>query len=348
MSVTPTADLAGILPVVISGGRPALGLRCTTRLLPGLHGITADPVWLVREDRAPAYERDGHEVVTFGVEEAEAWAESHWFAPEPYRRGGFLGGFTEREWACRLAAERGFWAVLQLDDNIRRLDMFTGYAASTNVVKENGGLGLFADLLAAVTRSTNSRMTGAKMSAVNPRSEAGMFARPGFPYSLFLERVDRPDREPYYGPFEDDILHAYQYASRADDATTALVYPISYTKEHVVTAKTGMRAAYNHRRAAGLVAVAPEVARAMVIQGHSNGRGEARVFHRMKAGAVGSRTPLVVRDRELFDAARDRCVELREQIKPRMLADAEVRVGKRAAKAASRQALLNHLAGSSP
>lgn len=345
MSVTPAHKLADVLPVVISGNRPLLSHRCTSRLLAPLRGVTRDPVWLVREGNADAYERDGHELVIYPLDEAEAFAREHWIGPQPYAPGGFLGCFTEREWACRLAVERGCWAVLQLDDNILTLQAFiSSCRAGARVVHEHGGLALYADLLAAVTLSTNSRMTGAKLGSLNPHNEVGQFARTGFPYSLFVERVDVDDRPPYYGPIEEDILHAYHYGVQPDDATSALVYPITYAKEHARSAKTGMRPHYqNQRRSAGLQLAAPSMVNVGVHKAHSNGRGDPRVFHRMRADAL--RTPLVVRDRELFEAARERCVQLRDEVAPQARGDVEQRVTLRARQADAKAALLAHLAG---
>jgi hypothetical protein len=339
MSVTPADSLAGILPVVISGNRPLLSHRSTSRLLAPLRGVTADPVWLVRDDRAAEYQRDGYEVATFPRDEAEAFAAEHWIGPDAYEPGGFLGCFTEREWACRLAAERGCWAVLQLDDNIKVIKLFGGYRVFRSAATSRGGLAFFADLLAAVTLATNSRMTGAKLDSLNPVAEPETFARPGFPYSLFLERVDVADREPYFGPIEEDILHAYQYGARPDAATATLVLPLLYQKEHKVSARSGMRPFYdNQRRSAGLQAVAPEMASVGIRASHSNGRGGRRVFHRMERGAI--RTPLVVTDRPLFDAARACCSAIRDELRPALRADAERRLAKHARRSEVAAALL--------
>lgn len=334
MSVTPPDLLRGVLPVVISGGRPQLRDRQTRRLLAPLEGVTADPVWCVRDDRAAGYERDRWEVVPYPRAEAEDYAAAHWMGPGPYEPGAFLGCFTEREWACRIAEERGCWAVLQLDDNLRRLTAFVGYASSAKVVAARGGLAMFADLLAAVTLATNSRMTGAKLQAVNPATEPGTFVRPGFPYSLFVERVG-PGREPYIGPVEEDILHAYQYAGSAEAATAALVYPLAYIKNHGGRGeRSGMRVYYRAGvRAVGLQRMAPEMARLVVRQTHSNGRGEPRVFHWMEPGAIARRSPLAVRDRDLFEAARAYCEELAAEVMAEHLAQLRERLARRAARA---------------
>lgn len=344
MSVTPTDSLAGVLPVVISGRRPLLSHRTTRRLLPFLLGKTADPVWLVRDDEAPTYERDQYEIVTFPREAAEEFAKDHWLGPDRYEYGTFLGCFTQREWACRVAAERGYWAVLELDDNIQRLSAFAAREGSNRVVRQAGGLGMFADILAAVTLSTNSRMTGAMLMSINPASEPRRFARAGFPYSLYLERVDKPDRDPYYGPIEEDILHAYHYMSAPNDATAALVRPLLYSKEHQRSKESGMRQAYkNQRRSAGLQLVNPELCKVGVHKGHSNGLGSARIFHKMTSSAI--RTPLVVKDQSLFDAAAAYVTELRDkEIAPALQQSSAKMLHKRAASADRKAALRAHLA----
>lgn len=341
--VTPRPDLAGILPVVISGNRPLLGHRATHRLLAPLRGVTADPVWLIRDEFADLYERDGHEIVTYSRADAEEYAARNWIGPDPYAPGGFLGCFTEREWACRIAAERGCWAVLQLDDNIARPYYSVGYGVAADAVVERGGLAMYADVLAAVTLSTNSRMTGACLASVSPQNHRTTFARAGYPMSLFVERVDLPDRPPYCGPIEEDILHCFEYGDRPDDGTAAIVIPLCYQKEHVVSARSGMRKAYqNQRRSAGLQRVAPEAIKSVVKRTHSNGKaGHARIFHQMKSGSI--RTPLVVRDQPLFDAARNYCADLQRELGPALLADAQRRAAARAKKGEARSALLAHL-----
>jgi len=58
-------------------------------------------------------------------------------------------------------------------------------------------------------------MVGANLDAI-PYVKL-QIARAGFTYSMFVEKVG-PGREPWYGPFEDDITHAFQYGIRADGA----------------------------------------------------------------------------------------------------------------------------------
>jgi hypothetical protein len=308
MSVTPTEVLAGVLPAVISGGRPSIWERETGKRLHQLHGVTADPVWVVRDDQAPLYQPDGHEIVTYGRRWAEGWAKTHWTDVRPWRRSSFIGAFPGREFACQEARRRGCWAVLQLDDNIRRLSIVQGSATAVGVAEAHGGLGLFADLLAAVTRSTNSVMTGSQMMAVNPKDEVKLFVRTGFPYSLFIERVDTGEaRQEWFGPFEDDIQHALAYgADNGDPGTAAVITVLRYQKQHQGRAAvTGMRASagYDQARSAGLQRLWPQSALLTVQASHANGRGDPRVFHTTLGDAI--RTPLAITDPALFGKARD-------------------------------------------
>ena len=158
----------------------------------------------------------------------------------------------------------------------------------------HGGLGMFADVLSAVTLSTNGRMTGAFLASVAPVGKRRA-SRTGFPYSLFLERTG-PGREEWFGPFEDDITHAYQYGSSASPGTALVVPTLLYTKES--TSKSGMRSNYNHERAVPLQRMFPESAKVGVRKSKSNGQGGARVFHTMLNTAI--RTPMIITDRDLY------------------------------------------------
>lgn len=325
--LTPAADLSGILPAVISGGRPGLSQRCIWRLLPALEGVTAAPVWVVREDQAADYEPDGHEVVTYGRDWAMEYAEPRWTDVMPYPGDGFTGAFPGREWACREAERRGCWAVLQLDDNIRALYCFSAYGASARSVALRGGLAMFADVLAAVTLATNARMTGAALGAANPSSEPTKFARAGFPYSLFLERTGE-GRHEWFGPSEDDIIHGFQYGSDGTSGTAAIVIPLRYQKDHF--AAGGLRGWYDQSRSAGLQRLHPEGAKITVHKRRANGRGTARVFHAMLPGAI--KTPLIVRDRPRWEAAGQYLAELAEDAAEAIHRDAKARAARWAAR----------------
>jgi hypothetical protein len=306
MFVTTSEQRAGILVAVVTGGRPELRQRPTRRFLADLDAAGMhDIVWVVSDRDAPLYERDKYPLAVYERAWAEEYAAGHWMQPEPPQPGAFLGAFPGREWACREAERRGCWAVLQLDDNIERLTFLRGSSAAW-VQDTQGGLALHMDLLSGVLASTNAWTVGAQLDAVSPSvKQASKVARPGFPYSLFVERVG-PGREEWFGPFEDDITHSLQYGSRPDGATTAVMPSVLYNKEH--RKKSGMRQHYNETRALQLQRLFPQAAKINVRATRSNGRGEPRVFHTMPPGAI--RNPLKVRDPDLFAAVRDRLSEL--------------------------------------
>jgi hypothetical protein len=326
MSLTPDGKLAGILPCVITGGRPRLAQRRTAQYLRDLHGVTADPVWVAMDKDAIAYEEDGHEIAAYSRDWADEYAASHWTGIRPPEPGGFLGAFAGREYACRLAEERGCWAVLQLDDNIRSIAFFRHRTAGIRLATFQGGMGKFADVLAAVTLSTNGWMTGAFLGSVNPYKKFRV-SRVGFPYSLFLERTG-PGREEWFGPFEDDITHAYQYGSSASPATPLVVPGLVYCKE--TTSKTGMRANYNSERAVPLQRMFPEMAKVGVRQSFSNGQGGPRVFHTMVNTAI--RTPMAITDHGLYSDVSSYLASLTGEFARLMQENMRERVNRRAAR----------------
>lgn len=289
-----------LLVAIISGGRPSLQERPTSKYVEGLQAAGFTVVWVVSEADAPGYERDSCEVVTYPVGWAYEYAKEHWMRVEPPELGGFHGAFVGREAACREAERRGCWGVLQLDDNIQELVLYRGGSASREMLDRSGWLALFADVLGGISLSTNARTVGAQMTAVISK-QTNYLARPGFPYSLFVERVGE-GREEWYGPYEDDITHSFQYGDRADGATAALVPLIQYLKES--KSKSGMRAKYDHTRSVQLQRLIPQGADIKVMATKANGRGAPRVFHKMKAGAI--RNPLRVHDQEMYRRVQSR------------------------------------------
>jgi hypothetical protein len=308
MFVTRSEQRSGLLVAVISGGRPKLDERPTAQFLQQLHGIGLnDIVWVVNEKDVDEYQQDEHPISVYPKDWAFEYASKHWMLTSP-PNPGFLGAFAGREWACLEAERRGCWGVLQLDDNIIRTVFPRDGWAGRMVVENNGGMGLFADLLAAVTLSTNGRMVGAQLSSI-PYVKLKL-ARPGFPYSCFIEQVGA-GREPWYGPYEDDITHAFQYGTRADaGSSTAVVLPLlRYKKEP--KSKSAMRAYYDHTRAVSLQKIFPEAANITIKQKRSNGMGTPRVYHTMSPNAI--KNQLVVKDREMFNAFKATVEELLPQ-----------------------------------
>lgn len=285
---------------IITGGRPKLKQRATARLLAPLKNAgIKNIVWIVSEKDAPQYERDEHPIETYSAERAYEYAAAHWMKPGKPNPGDFLGAFPGREWACHLAARNHCRYLLQLDDNIQRLTIGgRNSKAAHETATQLNGLLFFAQTLTNITAATNTRMCGAQLSAVAGNKKT-ILARTGFPYSLFIEQID-DNREPWYGPFEDDITHAYQYGTRADGATATLIPLLNYSKES--KSKTGMRSNYKHDRARYLQQIFPETASITYINGKANGRGEGRIFHKMKADAI--RNPLTINNPALWETTR--------------------------------------------
>jgi hypothetical protein len=298
MFVTSSADRAGLLVAVVSGGRPQLRLRPTHRFLDEARAAgVQDVVWLVGDWEAEGYEEDPRNpIVTYSRDWAFEYAREHWTSPAtPPTRDGWIGVFPGREAACREAERRGCWGVLQLDDNIVDRYMLRATRGGKSIVNSRGGLAFYIDMLVGVALSTNARMIGAQLASI--AKERYRIARPGFPYSCFIEKVG-PGREEWYGLFEEDIFHAIQYGDRPDGATSALLPLLRYQKASASQGVGGMRAYYDHDRSRQLQALNPHAVKVGVKRSMSNGRGGARVFHMMPAGAI--RNPLVTTDPELY------------------------------------------------
>lgn len=290
-------DRQSIFIAIISGGRPRLSERPTSKLINALEdsGFT-NIAWVVAEHHAEQYESDGREIVTYPSEWSAEYARDHWMSTDPVPpAGGFHGAFTGREWACLEAERRGCSAVLQLDDNISTISFVEERGVGKPFAREHGGLALFLEFFIAFMKSTNARMVGAQLASI-PEPQLKV-TRPGFCYSLFLEKVGE-GRENWFGPYEDDITHALQYGSRPDGATPLVVPLLMYTKES--TSKSGMRKHYNGKRALQLQRIFPESARIGVRKTLSNGLGEPRIFHMMSTKAISN--PLTITDKKLYNS----------------------------------------------
>lgn len=343
MFLTPADARKGLLVAVVSGGRPTLERRPVRKFLPDLEMFgPCDVIWSVCERDVPEYETDEYEISAYPTDWALDFARTHrtdiHLSDDALLKGGLV--VSGREWAIREAERRGCWGVLQLDDNIERLAFPRGGLAAFTIAKRHGGMALFADLLAAVTLSTNSRMTGAQLDATVGLDLA--IARAGFPYSLFVERVGE-GREERYGPFEEDIIQAYQYGRRWDGSTAAIVPTLRYMKRQDRVSPTGttqskgqthksgggLRSVYDHSRSVQLQRMFPEGAHVRVMKSHSNGKGDPRIFHKMIGGPG---TPLRVLDPDLFGRVKDRVESLLAEWKDEKDVELRQKLARRAAR----------------
>lgn len=318
-----------LLIAVITGGRPLLSDRPSRRLFSSLSSL-GDIEYVVREDQASGYEPDPLAPLNvYPVSWADQYARTHWRHPRAtFQPGGFHGAFTGREWAMRTAEERGYDLVLQLDDNITefgpidapRVHYFTDIIQPADSIR----------VMAEIALSTNLWMFGAQLSTVQLKGSPPV-ARVGFPYSCFLEKTG-PGRMPYYGPFEDDIMHAMEYGLNGGPGRTAgLTQAITYRKEP--KSKTGMRAHYNAERGLELVRRYPKNARLreMVSSSSPTAKGTA-VRHILKTTGF---TPIRVTDAERYARARADLSHLLSLCRDRLDERAREKIAKRAGRAES-------------
>lgn len=232
-----------LLVQVITGGRPLLSERPTSKLLPELAEI-ADVEYCIREDHIEGYETDGFAFNPYTVDFANEYARTHWRHPmAEWSPGGFFGAFPGREWAALSAERRRYDAVLQLDDNITHVGPV--YATRDSYREGITSIAEMSSILAELSASTNASMLGMQLNTVIAPKQARIL-RAGYPYSFFIEKVG-PGRLPYFGPFEDDIMHALEYALHGGPGrTAAVVDSLTYRKEP--SSKSGMRSHYNPHR----------------------------------------------------------------------------------------------------
>lgn len=285
-----------VLVCVITGGRPELASRPTRLHFPALQAAGFDTIeWVVREDHAADYERDEHPLNVYPLSFADRYARAHWRHPSAaFEPGGFHGAFTGREWAMRTAEERGYEAVLQLDDNVVTLGLLNSNQPAYRQALDAGRM---LTLLCELSASTNVMMLGAQLSAVPPTKIKTV--RPGYPYSVFVERCGT-GRLPYFGPYEDDIMHALDYARHGGHMRTAGVAPaMTYNKES--KSKSGMRKHYDATRGHEIARRYPQNVTLRVSRRTAGMKDTARgVRHILNTRGF---TPVRVTDRARFIAA---------------------------------------------
>ncbi len=318
-----------LLIAVITGGRPRLADRPTRNLFKSLRTL-GDIEYVVREDQAAEYEDDpGVPLNVYPVSWADRYARTHWRHPRAvFEPGGFHGAFTGREWVMQDAERRGYDLVLQLDDNITAFGPVDALRTShyRDILQPVDSVRVVVE----IAMSTNLWMFGAQLTAVQ-RPESAPIARTGFPYSVFVEKTGE-GRMPYYGPFEDDIMHALEYGLSGGAGRTAGLTPaINYFKEN--SSKTGMRKHYNPERGLELVRRYPNNAR--LIEGPtsssptSKGRG---VRHLLNTKGF---TSIRIEDEARFALARADLEHLVKIARERLDLEARKKIAKRAGRTVS-------------
>lgn len=291
-----------LLAAVITGGRPLLRDRMTSRFFGDLQASGFDVEWVIREDHVDGYETDDRPLNIYSLDWANGYARAHWRHPSVrFEADGFHGAFTGREWAMKTGEERGYDAVLLLDDNVKAL---APVHAELIECRRTMAPGPMLRLLADLCLSTNARMCGAQLNSV-PLARSVKVIRPGYPYSVYVEKTG-PGRIPYFGPFEDDIMHALDYAlDGGPNRTAAVVDALRYVKTSVRHNTGGMRGYYTSQRGLEIARRYPSNVRLKVTRGTSSPAdrsGSRAVRHILNTRGF---TPVRVVDPDLYAKAAD-------------------------------------------
>lgn len=165
-------------------------------------------------------------------------SDNAWYAP------------MNRSYAIKYAREHGYKYLVQLDDNIKSIEIAYllekqgrrfRYTLPTAKKGTSEMFNDFIDMLVLVLKNTNAVMSGCNLSGTTIPDDA--FLRERYIYSLFALDLDNcPDV--FHGDFEDDI--EYRLKCRQMGKPTVQVVPLRYGKIGQKSNKdlTGCRAEY--------------------------------------------------------------------------------------------------------
>ena len=165
-------------------------------------------------------------------------SDNAWYAP------------MNRSYAIKYAREHGYKYLIQLDDNIKSIEIAYllekqgrryRYALPSSKKGTSEMMNDFIDMLVLVLKNTNAVMSGCNLMGTAMPGKA--FLREIYIYSLFALDLDNcPDV--FHGDFEDDI--EYRLKCRQMGKPTVQVVPLRYGKIGQKSNKdlTGCRAEY--------------------------------------------------------------------------------------------------------
>lgn len=162
-------------------------------------------------------------------------SDNAWYAP------------MNRSYAIKYAREKGYKYLIQLDDNIERLDVAYRCKTDNDIIKtlkfasSKDMMNEFIDMLTVVLDNTNAGMAGFSMMALSIPNERLLVER--YVYSFFGLKLDIvPDI--FQGSFEDDIEFRLKLAQMGIPAVQ--ICPMRYSKTGQGQTKdlSGCRAEY--------------------------------------------------------------------------------------------------------
>ena len=162
-------------------------------------------------------------------------SEIAWYAP------------MNRSYAIKYAREHGYKYLVQLDDNIVRLEICTvvdnnGIVARRRITSSENMLDDYIEMFATVLENTNAVMVGGQLNGVGVKDGA-RFMIEGYVYSIFALKLSScPDV--FQGDFEDDI--EYRLKCRQLGFPVVQITPLRYGKTGQQKTKdlSGCRAEY--------------------------------------------------------------------------------------------------------
>lgn len=167
-------------------------------------------------------------------------SDTAWYAP------------MNRSYAIKYAREHGYRYLVQLDDNIQKVEITYRIEESDGILRRYRAVNKpdmmndFIGMLCCVLENTNAGMAGCSLTGTGVPDES--FLKERYCYSLFALDLDKcPDI--FHGDFEDDIEYRLKMAEMG--IPSVMVCPLRYGKTGQVSTKdeSGNRAAYT---AAGL------------------------------------------------------------------------------------------------
>lgn len=162
-------------------------------------------------------------------------SDNAWYAP------------MNRTYAIKYAIEHGYDYLIQLDDNIKRLEICYTINCGGNVQKRYRGsekpdmMDDFIQILVSVLRHTNAAMSGCQLSSIGTPDDAFLVER--YCYSLFALNLKTCPLI-FHGDFEDDIEFRLKCAEKK--LPVLQLSSLRYSKVGQKSAKdeSGNRAAY--------------------------------------------------------------------------------------------------------
>lgn len=230
--------MSDVLVVEISGKRPGDKKARPTEKFKTKHDH------LIISNNSEGYVTDW-DIVNVPAEYVEFYkarykhSDSAWYAP------------MNRSYAIKYAREHGYKYLVQMDDNIKYLELSymiresEGYVIRYRKHDNTDMLDDYIDMMVAVMENTNAGVVGCDLASMPPDH---LFLGEQYCYSLFMFKLSVcPDA--FHGDFEDDIEYRLKCAEMG--IPEVMVKPLKYSKTGQKSSKdeSGNRAAYT---AAGL------------------------------------------------------------------------------------------------